>query len=104
MLLQEVSRRSLEATPLLQAQLTGVFAVRLSDTGKTYTFDWSGEKLMVSQIANPLCECTIVVSQQNLLRIAAGEMNPQLAMLSDKVRVEGKAPFAVYFFNLIAPL
>jgi putative sterol carrier protein len=43
------------------------------------------------------------MSEDHLKRIWQGELNPQIAMLSEKIRVEGRKAVAIYLFNLIAP-
>jgi putative sterol carrier protein len=87
----------------LKIQLTGVVAVVLSSCGETFLFDWMGERLQLraGPMENP--DCIIHLTEQNLLQVASGDLNPQLGMLSDKIRVEGKLSFAVYFFNLVVP-
>ena len=48
-------------------------------------------------------DCYISLNDRDVYRIYRGDLNPQIAMLSDKIEVGGKLSFAVYFFNLIAP-
>jgi putative sterol carrier protein len=37
------------------------------------------------------------------MAVRSGDLNPQVAMLADKIKVKGKIGPAVYLFNLIAP-
>ena len=76
--------------------------------GKRFGLDWRQADLVVAPLEGDLSghgapDCTIRLSEDNLLRVASGDLNPQVGMLSDKIRVTGKVSFAVYFFNLIAP-
>ncbi|RME62034.1 MAG: hypothetical protein D6780_00530, partial [Candidatus Dadabacteria bacterium] len=45
-------------------------------------------------------ECLIEIESYWLEKIFSHQLNPQIAMLSEKILVEGKATLAVYFFNL----
>jgi putative sterol carrier protein len=45
----------------------------------------------------------ISLTEQNLMAVRSGDLNPQVAMLADKIKVKGKIGPAVYLFNLIAP-
>lgn len=46
--------------------------------------------------------CIITTDAVHMLSIAAGHLNPQIAMLSEKIEVSGRVGPALYFFNLIA--
>ena len=48
-------------------------------------------------------DCRIKIRAVDFLSISNGDLNPQIAMLSEKISIEGKTEMAVYFFNLIAP-
>ena len=102
-ILGEVCNRSLQAGRRLKSQLTSVIELDLLDAGQTYTFDWQGADLKVEERRSENAECRVSMVAADLVGIAAGEINPQIAMLSDKIRVSGKVGLAVYFFNLIAP-
>jgi hypothetical protein len=62
-----------------------------------------GGEVVKTSTSTAAVDCTIQLSEHTLLRIAAGELNAQVAMISDKVKVRGTSGLAVYFFNLIAP-
>ena len=48
-------------------------------------------------------DSVISLTEQNLMAVRSGDLNPQVAMLADKIKVKGKIGPAVYLFNLIAP-
>ncbi|MCX6114147.1 MAG: SCP2 sterol-binding domain-containing protein [Proteobacteria bacterium] len=48
-------------------------------------------------------ECIVSLNEQSLMAVRSGDLNPQVAMLSDKIRIKGKVGMAVYLFNLVAP-
>ena len=75
----------------------------IEDRKEKYLFDWSAEGIKSSRTEAAESDCKITLSEDNLLRIAWGDLNPQLAMLSDKVKVTGQLSLAIYVFNLIAP-
>lgn len=116
MLLQGVAQRAKYATPKLRAQLVSPVFVEIKGGRSGFLFEFSGEEPRVSElsqddrvkqaVADPATaenECRIVISEDHLMAIAGGELNAQIAMLSDKVRLLGKPAAAIYFFNLVAP-
>jgi hypothetical protein len=102
---EELSRRASYANPKLRAQLVGSILVHVKGVNQErYLFDWSTETLNVATVApGTPADCTITILEDNLMRIASGDLNPQIGMLSDKITLEGRPNLAVYFFNLIAP-
>lgn len=103
LLLEELALRAAEASPCLKECLVGTVLVDIKDKNELYRVSWSGSGFKVEEGAGS-ADCTIHLSEQNLLKIVSGDLNPQIAMLSDKVFVEGKLSLGVYFFNLIAPV
>lgn len=116
----EIEARAQRATSRLKTMLSGRYTVNFTDTGKQILVDLRTSPVAQKGVgASPasssevdgeveleqgdLGECEITLTTQNLLRIAAGELNPQVAMLSDKIKVGGKIGLGVYFFNLVAP-
>jgi putative sterol carrier protein len=101
---EELRMRAEESSERLRACLTGSIIVKLRERGEKYLFDWSSTQPRAEVTDQTTGDCVITLSENNLLRVATGELNPQIGMLSDKIAVEGKLSLAVYFFNLIAPL
>jgi hypothetical protein len=124
----EIPQRASYADPKLRQHLTGTVLVKVlsypdrrggSDRGgadrgyerggdrrgseQRFLFDWTAEAARCAPSEATTADCVISVSETNLMRIAQGDLNPQISMLSDKVRIEGQASFAIYFFNLVAP-
>jgi putative sterol carrier protein len=88
----------------LRELLAGTILIKLVDTGGRFLIDWSGPELKSQTVGkDATADCTICLSEDHLRRIAQGDLNPQIAMLSEKVRVEGRKGAAMYLFNLIAP-
>jgi len=123
-LAEDVRKRAGLAGPKLMMHLAGGITVELERSGGRLQFDWrSGPAIgATSPVATPPDggsggaapttsetrsvlpdHCSIKISDENLMRIASGDLNPQLAMLSDKIQVDGKHSIAMYFFNLVAP-
>jgi hypothetical protein len=107
--------RAARAKLRLRPYLSSTLVIHLTGSGERFLFDWRAEDLKVTP-----CDATvslaqgepadstkvdaiISVSDQHLMQIRAGDLNPQLAMVADKIRVQGKVAPAVYLFNLIAP-
>ena len=104
LLLEDLPSRVSYANERLRSQLTGKILISVTDKKESYLFDWSGDKLKIEKGGDEKkAECKISISEVNLLRISRDELNPQVAMLSEKINVEGTASLALYFFNLITP-
>jgi len=76
---------------------------RRGSSEQRFLFDWTGDAAICAASEATTADCVISVSETNLMRIAQGDLNAQISMLSDKVRVDGQASLAIYFFNLVAP-
>jgi len=103
LLMQELPEKAAGVSTLLRSHLMGEIGVHLTDRGDHYIVDWISEKIQVKPQRPESPDCMIHLTEQNLLKIASGDLNPQIGMLSDKIKVEGKLSFAVYFFNLLVP-
>lgn len=106
-LFEDVKARASRASPRLRECLLGTMMIELT-SGKKFGLDWRQADLIIVPLEGDVSaygapDCSIRLSEDNLLRIANGDLNPQVGMLSEKIRVTGKVSFAVYFFNLIAP-
>lgn len=99
---ENLASRVKNANPRLRALLKGLIQVSLRGSSTAYHLDWRDDEPKVAKGAASSPDCLIQVNERDLIKIAHGELNPQIAMLSDKVKVEGRSEFAVYFFNLIA--
>jgi putative sterol carrier protein len=99
----ELQTRASQSSDRLRACLTGSIIVKLRERSEKYLFDWTGNIPKAEATEKTEGDCVINVSESNLLKIASGDLNPQIGMLSDKISVQGKLSLAVYFFNLIAP-
>jgi len=114
-LCDELPNRAARAKLRLKPHLTCVLAVELTSSGEKFVFDWKGDEPKVVPVSGGFTvnaespgEATVVdsiisISEQNLLAVRSGDLNPQVAMLADKIKVRGKVGPAVYLFNLIAP-
>lgn len=114
-LCEELPDRAQRAKLRLKPYLTGALAVELTNSGERFLFDWRGDDPKVTTLAKDVTltlgegpdpatvECVISISEQNLMAVRSGDLNPQVAMLGDKIKVKGKVSPAVYLFNLVAP-
>ena len=100
---EHLCQSAMAANPRLRANLMGTVMLSLSDSGEKYLFDWSGDTPSVALTDKGAADCCITLRGSDLLRISNGDLNPQIAMLSDKISVQGRASLAIYFFNLIVP-
>ena len=105
-MLGDVSDRLQRANERLRAQLNGSVLIEVSEPEAKYLLKGADTGLSLDALegngANA-ADCKVRIRQSDLLRVASGELNPQVAMLSDRISVEGQVGLAVYLFNLIAP-
>lgn len=104
LLLDAVPQRARTAGEKLRMHLNGRTVISLRNSGDTYMLDWSGPQMVTSKTDAKDADCTIVLSEADLMKLSSGDLNPQILMLSHKVHVSGKADHAIYVFNLIAPM
>jgi hypothetical protein len=117
----ELPDRAARAALRLKPFLTGTFVFDFTNTGSKFLFDWRGDV----PATKPLSKETVVtcdeaqgfvstekavnvdtvisISEAHLMAVRSGSLNPQVAMLTDKIRINGKAGPAVYIFNVVAP-
>ena len=112
---EELPARAQRAKLRLHPQLTGAFVIEVTTTGEKFLFDWRGEEPKVGplsgepELSSPetidltKVDCIISISEPNLMAVRSGDLNPQVAMLADKIKVKGRMGPAVYLFNLVAP-
>jgi putative sterol carrier protein len=104
--LNTVSQRAKAANDNLKASLKGIITLNLKEPNEVFTIDWRGSECTVTEgelkeIPDGAAHATITLSQKNCVDITEGDLNPQMAMLSRKVKTEGDIALAVYFFNLL---
>jgi hypothetical protein len=114
-LCEELPNRASRAKLRLKPHLTCLLAVEITSSGEKFIFDWKGDEPKVTPATsgitvlaeNPgdatVVDSIISLTEQNLMAVRSGDLNPQVAMLADKIKVKGKIGPAVYLFNLIAP-
>lgn len=114
-LCEELPDRALRAKLRLKPYLSGAVAVELTNSGERFLFDWRNDDPKVTPLTKEsavtvgegsdpsVVDCIVSLSEQNLMAIRSGDLNPQVAMLADKIKVSGKIGPAVYLFNLVAP-
>lgn len=111
LLMVHLPERARRENTKLHSYLTGSICFVIPESRESFLFDWTNDVATASDIANaergaaaPQPDCTITISEANLLRICSGDLNPQVGMLSDKISVVGRLGLAIYVFNLIAPV
>jgi putative sterol carrier protein len=120
-LCEELPDRAQRASLRMKPYLTSTLVMELTNSGERFLFDWREDVAKViplSREAALSCDETlghvstaekvnvdsiISLSEQHLMSIRSGDLNPQVGMLTEKIRVKGKVSPAVYIFNLIAP-
>ncbi len=118
---EELPDRAQRAGLRLKPYLTASILVELTNSGERYLFDWRQDAPKVSAVPREVVvsveevvagetpsdklhvDAHIALSEQHLMSIRSGDLNPQVGMLTEKIRVKGKVSPAVYIFNLVAP-
>lgn len=98
-LIHRVERDRIKLRPVLN----GKIIFEITDRNERFIFDWSAEQLIVGEAKEQAADCIITTNEREFLRVANGDLNPQVSMLSGKIKVTGKTSLAIYVFNLIAP-
>jgi hypothetical protein len=117
----ELPDRAHRAGLRLKPYLTARILIELSNSGERYLFDWREDAPKVTAVPREVSVTTeevvagepstdklavdahILLSEQHLMAVRSGDLNPQVGMLTEKIKVKGKVSPAVYIFNLIAP-
>ncbi|MBX7143238.1 MAG: SCP2 sterol-binding domain-containing protein [Oligoflexia bacterium] len=102
-MLEELKLRCDECGPKLKECLNGSICIRIRDKEEIYFLDWGAQGAKVEEVSDARGDCVIELAEVNFLKILSGELNPQIAMLSEKIFVQGRLGLAIYFFNLVAP-
>ncbi len=118
---EELPERAQRAALRLKPFLTGVLVIELTNSGERFLFDWRDEGPKTSVLSKDVAltwdehvgpsiqsdkvnaDAVISLSEHHIMSIRSGDLNPQIGMLTEKIRVKGKVAPAVYLFNLIAP-
>ena len=118
---EELPERAQRAALRLKPLLTGSFVFDFTNSGERFLFDWRGDLPVTKALSKGVAlscnevqgfvisdkeinvDAVISISEQHLMAIRSGALNPQVGMLTDKIRIQGKVALAVYIFNVIAP-
>jgi hypothetical protein len=118
---EELPDRAQRAAARLKPFLTGAFVFEFTNSGERYLFDWRGDNPTTQQLAREISltcdeaqgyaatesslnvDTVVSISEAHLMAVRSGSLNPQVGMLTEKIRVKGKVGPAVYIFNVVAP-
>jgi putative sterol carrier protein len=96
-----IIERAASAPTTLKTVLSGSVELFIKDRPFRVLFDFLGNPPKRLAAGAKESDCVIETDERTIMRIHQGELNPQLAMVSDKINVKGKSGLAVYFFNLL---
>lgn len=118
---EELPERASRATTRLKPFLTGTFVFDFTNTGERFLFDWRGDNPSTKPLSRDIAitwdeaqgyvatensinvDTVVSISESHLMAVRSGSLNPQVGMLTEKIRVKGKVGPAVYIFNVVAP-
>lgn len=99
-----------EFSNLLLKSLEGVLHCKFTNNENGYVIKFSNNSLEVFKFEDFITDeegsteekinTTILMKRDIFFLMTSGKLNPQIAMLSHKVSVEGDIKIAMYFFNL----
>lgn len=103
LLMVDVPNRATQSSSLLRVHLMGSLKLTIRDTSQKFLFNWKRDNPSMKKLEgqDESADCSIALSKEIFQDIVGGKLNPQIAMLSDKIQVSGKMEHAVYFFNLL---
>ncbi|MEL7118121.1 MAG: SCP2 sterol-binding domain-containing protein [Bacteroidota bacterium] len=84
-------------------------AAKVAAIGKVLKFDLDGDFITldgtgddnVVHTDNQQADCTIKVSKDNLVKVMNGSLNPMMAFMTGKVKVDGDMSVAMKLQNLV---
>ena len=95
-----LQRNAAKRESKLRKHLASPIEFRIKEPLAVYSLDWSKEELVVSAEHSEKASCSVELSQKDLFEIVEGQLNPQVAMLSEKIGIKGDMSMAMYAFNL----
>lgn len=104
----------------LKSYLTGKIVIEIADKGERYLFDWTENEPKCVEVREILklrsidesgkeatgtdgVDCIVRLKEHQLMAIQAGDLNPQIAIVNEKVKIDGRPGLAMYLFNLVYP-
>lgn len=82
-----------------QAGVNAVLKLNLGDTG-VVRIDGTGPAAVVDNEDSP-ADCTIHITAENLQKLASGDLNPQMAFMTGKLRIEGDMSLALQLGSVL---
>ena len=101
-LTKDLIERAKGSSEQLRNFLKGTISIEFRD-GKKFFFVCGSDGLSLTQESDSDAECKVILDSKDFEQLVKGYLNPQIGMLSDKIRVTGKTDLALYFFNLVSP-
>jgi hypothetical protein len=86
----------LQAKPDVVAKINAVYQFNVTGPeGGAWTVDCTAPGGKVTQGVDPGARCTVNITDRDLLGIITGKVNPQMAFLSGKLRIQGDMGLAM---------
>lgn len=86
----------LQAKPDVVAKINSVYQFQINGTeGGSWTVDCRQPGGSVQPGTSPDARCTVTVAEQDFLAIVNGKLNPQMAFMSGKLRIQGDVGLAM---------
>uniref|UniRef100_A0A8C5WSD7 SCP2 domain-containing protein n=1 Tax=Laticauda laticaudata TaxID=8630 RepID=A0A8C5WSD7_LATLA len=104
LIFKEIEKKLQEEGEEYVKKIGGIFAFKVKDgpEGKeaTWVVDVKNGKGCVDNNSDKKADCTIAMSDDDLLQLMTGKMNPQTAFFQGKLKVSGNMGMAMKLQNL----
>lgn len=92
----------LAGKPDVVAKINAVYQFNVSGPdGGAWSVDCTAPGGKITPGVSPVARCTVTTTDQDLLKIVNGQLNPQMAFMSGKLRIQGDLGLAMKLQSIL---